>query len=78
MKLMSAEPEPLVLKSIAVDLAYVNEHLVSDSDRGKYANWLRDSFGPRVLALRPVGYGAWADAGAAATTISTNRDICRL
>ena len=57
MKLMSAEPEPLVLKSIAVDLAYVNEHLVSDSDRGKYANWLRDSFGPRVQGGRLAAFG---------------------
>jgi aminopeptidase N len=47
-KLMSAEPEPVVLKSIAADLAYVNEYLVSDSDRQRYSEWISATFGPRI------------------------------
>ena len=45
---MSAEPEPVVLKSIAADLAYVNEYLVSDSDRQRYSEWISATFGPRI------------------------------
>jgi aminopeptidase N len=50
-KLMSDEPEPSVLKSFAADLAYVNDYIVADSDRGRYTEWIRATFGARVRSI---------------------------
>jgi ERAP1-like C-terminal domain len=47
-KLLSSEPEPAVLKSIAADLAYVNDYIVRDTDRRRYREWIRVTFAPRI------------------------------
>ena len=50
-KLFSGEPEPAVLKSIAADLAYVNDYIVADIDRSEYREWIRTTFAPRVQRM---------------------------